>query len=190
MNSPFHLQHHLNTLYQNTARSGGWHGGTGDEFLSWQRSARRKLMELLCIEPGTPASQRSAQCLEEIKKEGYSQAQWRIPGRADIDINAYVLTPNTPGPHQPVLVFHGHSPSVHYCLGNYPDPDTEARLLANHGNYAQALAQAGHLVVAVEQRGFGERQSDGHGQRPEVKNTDRHIALFINSTEKHSLRAS
>ena len=178
MDTAFHLQHHLDELYNNSARGSGWHGGSDDDFLSWQLTARRKLAELLCIEQSAPVSQRRAECLDEVQRDGYTQAQWCIPARGDVDINAYVLTPDTPGPYQPILVFHGHSPSVQYCLGNYPDAPTEARMLAKQGNYAQAFAQAGYLVVAVEQRGFGLRQSDGHNQRPEVPNTDRHLALF------------
>ena len=72
----------------------------------------------------------------------------------------YLLVPKSEGPYKPILVFHGHNPSVQPILGNFPDEATAKERLALDGNYAQALAQAGYLVCAVEQRGFGERQSN------------------------------
>lgn len=178
MDQNFHLQEHLNKLYAGQSRTHGWHGGTAEEFKSWQKDARQSLISLLRIESASPQSHRGAECLGEKAKNGYTEYHWRIPGRGEININAYTLRPTTPGPHQPVLVFHGHNPSVQYCLGHYPDEDTEKRIVAKQGDYARVLAQAGYLVIAVEQRGFGVRQSGGHHQRPEVANTDHHIALF------------
>jgi hypothetical protein len=72
----------------------------------------------------------------------------------------FVLVPKTDPPHKPVMVFHGHDPSVQYILGNFPNDDTARQQRAVDNSYAQALAQAGYLVCAVEQRGFGERVSD------------------------------
>ena len=69
----------------------------------------------------------------------------------------YVLVPKKSPPFKTILVFHGHDPSVQTILGNYPDGTAARENLALDNNYAQALAQAGYLVCAVEQRGLGER---------------------------------
>lgn len=60
---------------------------------------------------------------------------------------------------KPILAFHEHYPSVQYILGDYPDAETAREQLAVDNNYAQTLAQAGYLVCAIEQRGFGERKT-------------------------------
>jgi hypothetical protein len=63
---------------------------------------------------------------------------------------------------------------VQYVLGSYPDVDTAREMYANDANYAQTLARAGYLVCAVEQRGFGERQST---QFEGVPRSCRHLAF-------------
>ena len=87
----------------------------------------------------------------------------------------YLLRPKTPPPWKPVIVFHGHDPSVQYILGNYPDePKRNARAaVALDNDYARALARQGYLVCAPEQRGFGARVSD---QRVATKSC-RHLAF-------------
>jgi hypothetical protein len=81
-------------------------------------------------------------------------------GGEGVQIPMYILVPKARPPFKPILVFHGHNPSVQYILGNYPTPEIAEESRKLDDNYAQALAQAGYLVCAVEQRGFGERISD------------------------------
>jgi pimeloyl-ACP methyl ester carboxylesterase len=89
----------------------------------------------------------------------------------------YVLVPKGTAPYKAVLGFHGHDPSVQYILGHYPNEQEAQRNYADDGNWAQVLAQAGYLVCAVEQRGFGERLTDQYGGDPARPLSCRHLAF-------------
>ena len=88
----------------------------------------------------------------------YVEEKYSLDVGDGVEAPMYILMPKTEPPYTPILAFHGHDPSVQYILGHYPDEDTAKINYSNHhNNYAQALAEAGYLVCAVEQRRHGER---------------------------------
>ncbi len=115
-----------------------------------------------------------SELLSVTQREGYAEEKHALDVGEGIKAPVYILVPEGEPPFKPVLVFHGHNPNVQYILGNYPDGDIAREMRAKDNNYAQALAQAGYLVCAVEQRGFGERQST---QLADVARSCRHQAL-------------
>lgn len=134
---------------------------TPEAFADWQRTLRHALRDALRIGdfaapvPGTV----SAEKLHQVQRAGYTEEKYALDVGGGEQAPLYVLVPDAPPPYKPIMVFHGHNPSVQYILGNYPSPEIAEERLAANNNYAQALAQAGYLVCAVEQRGFGERRS-------------------------------
>jgi dienelactone hydrolase len=122
--------------------------------------------------PSNPAAER----VQAIDRGDYVEEKYALDVGDVVPAPMYVLVPKTAPPYKAIMAFHGHAPSVQYMLGNYPDEAIAAERLSKDANYAQALAQAGYLVCAVEQRGFGERVSD---QRipPENENTCRHLSF-------------
>ncbi len=175
MDDPFALQPHLDDL-TTSGRKSACTATTPEELTAWQHQARQRLHRMLGLHRHTTGTVQ-AERLEEQARDGYLEERWRIGIDEGVSVNVYLLRPAEGGGETPVLVMHGHHPNVQYCIGNFPDEETRERQLAKDGNYAQALAQAGHLVCAIEQRGFGARISEGRGQDWEKPWTDRHLFL-------------
>ena len=165
----YHLQTHVDHLYQQP-RKLAFQGQSPAEFDRWQRELSGKVAELLGIADRKLPATIEARSITRIDRGSYTEEKLAIDTGEGTQTPLYVLVPKAEPPYRPILVFHGHNPSVHYVLGNYPDEETRVERLAVDNNYAQALAQAGYLVCAVEQRGFGERISDLHGglERPQL----------------------
>ncbi|MBN1562620.1 MAG: hypothetical protein JXA10_02195, partial [Anaerolineae bacterium] len=164
MSNPFHLQSHLDHLYVTKPHQLAFRAETLDEFNIWQQTLRATVREILGIAGRVLPVSVEPELLQTIARDGYREEKYALDIGASLGERViapmYVLVPNTPPPYKPVMVFHGHNPSVQYILGNYPNDEIAADRRAVDNNYAQALAQAGYLVCAVEQRGFGERVSD------------------------------
>jgi dienelactone hydrolase len=157
--SVFALRPHLAQLYTPTARRFAFYTNTRDEFTAWKNALQVELRRLLRIEGRSVPSHPVVQKLQSLERDGYIEEKYALDVGEGIFAPMYVLVPKTAPPYKPIIVFHGHNPSVQYILGQYPTPEiAEERLKANN-NYAQALAQAGYLVCAVEQRGFGEQRT-------------------------------
>ena len=153
----FELQAHLDTLRTEKPRRMAFDATTLDEFALWRGELRRALTEALGIAGRVPPRHVHAEQIAAIDRGAYTEEKHALDAGEGVWIPAYILRPKTDPPYKPVLVFHGHNPSVQFILGNYPDADTAEKMRAVDNNYAQVLAEAGYLVCAVEQRGFGER---------------------------------
>lgn len=155
----FSLQEHLNTIYSKTSRKFAFNPCTLKDYLTWQTGLRAELSRLLGLQDHPPASL-AVQNIRSVDRGAFTEEKLALDVGEGVQAPLYVLTPKQEPPYQPVLVFHGHDPSAQYCMGNYPDEETERSNLATDNNYAKALAEAGYLVCVVEQRGMGERLSD------------------------------
>jgi dienelactone hydrolase len=118
----------------------------------------------------------AAEKLQRIDCNSYWEEKYSLAVGEGVQAPMYLLIPKAEPPYTAVLAFHGHDPGVQYILGNYPDEDTAVFNQNMHNNYAQALAQAGYLVCAIEQRGMGERLTEQTGEPPLVRSC-RHLAF-------------
>src|SRR5207248_915823 len=88
---------------------------------------------------------------------------------ADLSLPAYLLVPaKPPAPGQAVVAIHGHG-DIEPCLGQRDD---------YHHQFALRLAQAGHLVLCPEVRGFGllnDMAADRPGHRLDYWNQARRV---------------
>ena len=153
----FELQSHLDTLYQQKPRQLALAATTDEAFGFWRDALREKVTEVLHLSGRTVPTNPAAEHLSEIDRGSYVEHKYALDVGETVRAPMYVLVPKADPPYKAVMVFHGHNPSVQYILGNYPDEATAQEKRAIDNNYAQALAEAGFLVCAVEQRGFGER---------------------------------
>ena len=161
----FGLQAHLDHLYTTQPRRLALRADTPAAFRRWQQELRVEIVRLLGL-AGRPAlPPPDAQKLGAQDRGDYLEELHSLDVGEQARLPVYLLRPKTKPPWKPVIVFHGHDPSVQYILGNYPDAETARQQLARDGNYAQALARQGYLVCAPEQRGFGQRVSEQAGCR-------------------------
>lgn len=135
---------------------------------------RDRLAQLLGVarRPNVPVT---AEKLQSVDCGSYIEEKYSLDVGDGVEAPMYLLVPKVAPPHTPILAFHGHDPSVQYILGHYPDEDTAVANHNNHNNYAQALAEAGYLVCAVEQRGMGERLTAQTNET--VPRSCRHLAF-------------
>ena len=173
----FQLTPHLEALYRDCSFPWSMQVENAAAFGRWQQAFRANVKALLGIADLPAPALAAHERLRRTEHETYWEEKHALTTEEGLTIPLYALRPKAAGPYKAVLVFHGHSPSVQYVLGHYPDAATAADYLGRDGNYAQALAQAGYLVCAVEQRGFGERLSavDARQAHP---NSCRHLSFF------------
>lgn len=153
----FQLQNQLDIRYANQPRQLAFRSHSIDEFNLWQQALRTKILELLGIDGRLPPKTVKADLLQSNDRGNYTEEKFALDVGEGVRAPMYMLVPKTPPPYKAILAFHGHDPSVQNILGNYPDEQVAQQNLAEEGNWAQVLVQAGYLVCAVEQRGFGER---------------------------------
>ena|SRR5664279_1538518 len=171
----FHLQNNIDALYVNQPRQLAFQAQSVEAFNLWKQTLRGKFRELLGIAGRVPPQTVRAELLQSVDRGEYTEEKYALDVGESVQAPMYMLVPKTPPPYKTVLGFHGHDPSVQNILGNYPNEQVAQENLAQDGNWAQVLAQAGYLVCAVEQRGFGERISDQY--RESYRNACRHIAF-------------
>ena len=182
--SRFLLQAHVDAVYEAAPRRLAFKARTPDEFGAWQAALRQKTLALLGLAERTPPESVAAEKLQAVERDGYVEEKYLLDAGEGVSIPTYLLIPRTEPPYRPVLVFHGHNPSVQWILGNYPSAEEREIRLKADNNYAQALAQAGYLVCAVEQRGFGERQTE-NGRGSVHENSCRHLAFTYQMTGRN-----
>jgi dienelactone hydrolase len=157
--SPFSLQSHLDQIYAGRSRRFALTASNLEEYSAWQTAFRAELTRLFGLSD-RPLVQSAVEKCQRMDRGTCTEEKFRLDVGEGVQVPLYVLVPKHAPPFKPVLVFHGHDPSAQYCLGHYPDPETARLNRAVDNNYALALAEAGYLVVVVEQRGFGERLTD------------------------------
>jgi len=155
----FSLQSHLDQIYSSSPRKFEFKARTLIDYRLWQTDFCVELSRLLGLENHSPASL-VTEHVQTVDRGTYTEEKLSLDVGEGVQAPIYLLTPKHEPPYKPILVFHGHDPSAQYCLGNYPDEETERINLATDNNYAKALAEAGYLICVVEQRGMGERKSD------------------------------
>jgi dienelactone hydrolase len=156
----FTLQSHVDYLYANKPRRLAFEARTADEFAVWQQSLRGEVVDLLGLNGRTAPPNPHAEKLQVIDRGKYVEELYALDVGEGVTANMYVLVPKAAPPYKAIMGFHGHNPSVQYILGNFPNEQAAQEGRAIDDNFAQALAEAGYLVCAVEQRGFGERLTD------------------------------
>jgi len=165
----FHLQGHMNNLYEQTDHLFEFHAEELEVALEWQADLHRALSYCLKITGRALPEQITTEILSSTDKGSYIEEKHLIIIDS-VPAPMYMLIPKGEPPYTPVMAFHGHGIGVHTILGTYPEHSSD------DNNFAQQLAQDGYLVCAIEQRGFGERITNQLKQ-PNGGNSCRHMAF-------------
>lgn len=171
----FALQPHLDMLDSTRRPRFSLRARAVSEFQEWQSEFRAELARVL----GLTGRARVPVVTEQVGVKDcglYLEEKYALDVGDEVLAPIYVLVPKREPPFQTILVFHGHDPSVQAILGHYEDKETEDENRAHDNNYAQLLAEAGYLVCAVEQRGFGERLTNQTMSGP-FRRSCRHLAF-------------
>jgi len=170
----FELQSHLDSLSATMPRL-AFRVQTLAEFTQWQEDLRARLQQLLGL-AGRESVPVAAEPVALVDRGRYVEEKISLAVGEQVQIPLYLLVPKSQPPFKAILAFHGHDPGVQFILGNYPDEETASINRRDNNNYAQALAEAGYLVCAVEQRGLGQRLTGqtGDGRFPR---SCRHLAF-------------
>jgi dienelactone hydrolase len=172
----FQLQTHLDTIYQDTDHQFEFKATNSVEVEVWQAEFRDVLRDCLKIAGRTLPTNPIIELISTTDKESYIEEKYALSVDG-VATPLYMLIPNSEGPYQTVMVFHGHGMGVNMVLGNYESvPESADSFLANDDNFAQQLAQNGYLVCAIEQQGFGERVTTQVRPAP-WSNSCRHLAF-------------
>lgn len=161
--SQFHLQAQLDYLYERQPRQLPFRATSAEDFQVWKQQLRAKAAALLGIAGRPLPATISAEQVQAIDRGSYVEEKYALDVGDHAFAPMYVLVPKVPPPYKAIMAFHGHAPSIQYILGNYPEGYTLPEHLDATDAYARAFAEAGYLVVAVEQRGFGERVAGQFG---------------------------
>ena len=157
--SLFSLKEHLSSIASAYPRRFACRAGTLKEYQSWQKHFRDEVISLLGLQ-GRPPTQFTDTMLWAMDHGNYIEEKHALAIDESVNIPIYILIPKAKGPHSAILAFHGHDPSVQYCLGNLDDVFETQKNTGLDNNYAQILAEAGYLVCVVVQRGLDERLTD------------------------------
>jgi dienelactone hydrolase len=110
---------------------------------AWKQACRAKLAELIGLREPAPCT---AQLVRSIEHEGVHVEAWVMQINDELSIPAYLLCREPRrSSAKAVMAIHGHG-EAEPCVGMYED---------YHHRFALRLAQAGHLVLCPELRGFG-----------------------------------
>jgi dienelactone hydrolase len=109
---------------------------------AWRKACHEKFAELLGYTPPAPGK---ARMLRTIEHEGVTIEAWVMQVDENLSTPAYLLIPNSDAASgHAVMAIHGHG-AAEPCVGLADD---------YHHMFALRSAQAGHLVLCPELRGF------------------------------------
>ena len=160
----------------------------GQEFGRWQSELLAAARDTLGRMP------------EKVPLNAEVQAEWREDGlikqRVIFDVEqglsavAYVFRPeNARGRLPAILACHGHGPfGKEPVMGNRATPQLAAEIVNHNYDYGLQMALAGFAVIAIDWRGFGERDDR---RKPNFNDVDvQHPGMKRDLCNLHYLRAT
>jgi len=151
--------HYLDGRYADAPRRHRSDGVDRGSHLAWKEGFRQDLSHLLGIH-------RRVRCDLEVsilgREEVEGHTRYRVEYRSEPDatVTAYLLVPDdTNG--SALVALHGHGAGKNDVVGLYDTEGEKAELEGYNYAYATECASRGYLVLAPDQRSFGERS---HGE--------------------------
>ena len=149
---------HVRQVYDQTVPKHDYAAIGQAGFGQWQAELRAKVATLLGGF-NWPRGDLAPQVLANVEKDGYLQQKIEITSEPGVRLPFYVLTPQTgQAPYPAVIALHGHGSGVQEVIGEPQDEQVAAHIRNCNHDYGRQLAQQGFLVLAPEQRAFGERR--------------------------------
>ena len=149
---------HIRQVYAQTVPTYDYAALGQAGFVQWQADLRAKVADLLGGS-SAPRGDLAPQVLETSQKDGYVQQKVEITSEPGVRLPLYVLTPESgQAPYPTVIALHGHGSGVQEVIGEPQSEQIAEHMRRCNHDYGRQLAQQGFLVLAPEQRAFGERR--------------------------------
>ncbi|NBD24406.1 dienelactone hydrolase family protein [Paenibacillus glycinis] len=153
----WHPDDYLKHLHESVPPAERFEAETREEWKSWQERLRQSFIALLAV----PADRRelSPVLLESVDCGGYTRQRVSIATFGTLTMPVYVLVPKAHDRERgAVIALHGHGYGSRDLVGLNPDGTDKTGDSGYQKNFAVELALRGHLVVAPELLGFGDRK--------------------------------
>lgn len=132
----------------------------GQDFAAWQQELRARLRDVLNLReqpliPLDPAVEPA------VTRGDHSLQRIRFTAEAGETVPGYLLRPQgVSGPLPLMICLQGHSPGMHLSIGEARN-EAEEKAIAGGRDLALQAVRQGWAALAIEQRGFGLRQTPG-----------------------------
>ena len=149
---------HVRQVYAQTVPTHDYAAIGQSGFAQWQAELRAKVASLLGGF-SAPRGILEPKVLETVQKDGYTQQKVEITSEPGVRLPLYVLTPDSgQAPYPTVIALHGHGSGVQEVIGEPRSEQIAEHMRRCNHDYGRQLAREGFLVLAPEQRAFGERR--------------------------------
>lgn len=149
---------HIRQVYAQTVPTYDFAAMGEAGFAQWQAEIRAKIADLLGGF-SAPRVNLAPRVLATVQKNGYVQQKVEITSEPGVRLPLYVLTPDGgQAPYPTVIALHGHGSGVQEVIGEPQSEQIAEHMRRCNHDYGRQLAQQGFLVLAPEQRAFGERR--------------------------------
>lgn len=151
------IQQHLQTLAAQHQPKRRFAGKTQGDWKSWRESLQTELLTLLGPMPAKVPLH--AEVLTEWREHGLIKQKVLFDVEEGLSVMGYVFRPeNAKGRLPAILACHGHGPfGKEAVMGNRSLPECAANIDQLHYDYGLKMAQAGFVTMAIDWRGFGDR---------------------------------
>ena len=136
-----------------------------EDFALWQKRAKEKLANLLCME-------KIEKCDLDIKVEyekecdGYKEIRFTFQSERNYRVPSHILIPDSADKNTPLVIcLQGHSTGMHISLGNPKFPGDEEDIKGGDRDFAQRTIKEGYCALVIDQRGMGECGGDEKGPK-------------------------
>jgi len=149
---------HVRQVYAQTVPTYDYEAIGQAGFTQWQAELRAKVASLLGGF-SAPRGDLDPQVLATAQKDGYTQQKIEITSEPGVRLPLYVLSPQSgQAPYPTVIALHGHGSGVQEVIGEPQSEQIADHMHRCNHDYGRQLARQGFLVLAPEQRAFGERR--------------------------------
>ncbi|MFA9478050.1 alpha/beta hydrolase family protein [Phycisphaerales bacterium AB-hyl4] len=149
-------QHWLNLARDHTPEH-RFAGSTAVEWETWRAALLPKVRQTLGRLPEKPSL--SPEILVEWQADGLIKQKLIFDVEPGLSATAYVFRPaNATGPRPAILACHGHGPfGKESVMGNDTSPEHAETIKELNYDYGLQMAKAGFVTMAIDWRGFGDR---------------------------------
>ena len=131
---------------------------SGDEaFAAWQRKAREKLSELLCLYAIKTPEDAGFEIEYKKEKDGYTEYRIIIESEENYSFPTVLRVPSgAKAPIPLIICLQGHSTGFHISLGEPKFEKDGALISSGDRDFCVQAVKEGFAALAIEQRNFGE----------------------------------